>query len=205
MLITVWERLSIWMDETSIWNTQYPLHAHSLNNCLNGNSSLLLISLYKDIISYKKGDMEMWLFWSSRRVCTVHITESLRNAPNNPWEALGYFSAFTKQLGIVHTLFVQYSDKIIFTGLTSCPQTHRTPREQNSYKAHVRWWEHWGYIVRSFLHTSFTGDAIKTAEPRRFKQSACHWRSRREFPQAYIPRNRESILTVNILNNHMEY
>lgn len=96
----------------------------------------------------------MWLFWSSRRVCTVHIIESLRNAPNNPWEALGYFSAFTKQLGIVHTLFVQYSDKIIFTGLTSCPQTHRTPREQNSYKAHVWWWEHWGYLVHSFIHPS---------------------------------------------------
>jgi len=47
---------------------------------------------------------------------------------------------------------VQYSDKIIFTGLTSCPQTHRTPCEQNSYKAHVRLWEHWGYIVHCFIH-----------------------------------------------------
>ncbi len=57
----------------------------------------------------------------------------------------------------------------------------------------------------SFLHTSLTGDAIKIAGPYHFKPSACHERFLREFPQANIPRNRESILTVNILNNHMEY
>lgn len=73
---------------------------------------------------------------------------------NNPWAALGYFSFFTKQLWIVHSLFVQESDKIIFTGLTFCPQTHRTPREENSYQTYVQWWEHRVHILHSFIHPS---------------------------------------------------